>query len=83
MSENPPTAGRLDADGYAWPDPRAQLLADAGDPVVVFSKLVREVDAGKVLVSLASSADETKRAALDALQLARDVLADGLEAVQL
>jgi hypothetical protein len=83
MPETPPTAAQLDADGYAWPklDPRATLLSDAGDPVVVFAKLVREVEAGQVLVSLASSPGETKRAALDALQLARDVLTDGLEAV--
>jgi hypothetical protein len=47
----------------------------------VFAKLVREVQAGQVLVSLASSSGETRRAALDALQLAHDVLADGLEAV--
>lgn len=51
----------------------AELL---GDPVAVFGKLVREVEAGTVLVSLAMTGDETRRAALDALQLARDVLDD-------
>ena len=83
MSDNPPTASQLDADGYSWPDPAQPLLAHAGDPVVVFSKLVREVEAGQVLVSLATSAGETRAAALDSLALARDVLADALAAVEL
>lgn len=64
------------------PEPVDQLLAQAGDPVSVFAKLVREVEAGSVLVSLATSSSETRRAALDALALARDVLRDGLTAVQ-
>jgi len=84
MTDTPPTAAPdLDVDGYSWPkpDPRAALLSDAGDPVVVFAKLVREVEAGQVLVSLATSSSETRDAALDALALARDVLADGLAAV--
>lgn len=42
----------------------------------MFAKLMREVEAGRVLVSLAMTPDETRAAALDSLQLAADVLAD-------
>ena len=45
------------------------------DPVDVFAKLVREVDAGRALVTM-TPAGEQRRAALDALALARDVLED-------
>lgn len=59
----------------------AQLLAELGDPVAVFAKLVREVEAGQVLVSLSVTPSETRDAALDSLALARDVLDDALQAV--
>lgn len=45
------------------------------DPVDVFAQLVREVDAGRALVSMTPAGDQ-RRAALDALALARDVLDD-------
>lgn len=45
------------------------------DPVDVFAKLVREVDAGRALVTMTPAGDQ-RRAALDALTLARDVLDD-------
>lgn len=46
------------------------------DPVDVFGKLVREVDAGRALVTMTQPASDKRRAALDALTLARDVLDD-------
>lgn len=45
------------------------------DPVDVFARLVREVDAGRTLVEL-QPRDQLRDAALDALALARDVLDD-------
>lgn len=54
-----------------------QLLAD---PAEVFAKLLRELGAAEVLVRL-STGDERRRAALDGLALARDVLADVAEAL--
>lgn len=48
------------------------------DPVDVFAKLVREVNAGLALVEL-QPRDQRRDAALDALVLARDVLDDARE----
>lgn len=55
---------------------RQPLLAEHVDPLDVFNKLVREVDAGRVLVQLVTTPNDRRRAALDALNLARDVLDD-------
>lgn len=56
-----------------------QVTALDLDPVDVFAKLVREVDAGTALVTMSLDAGERRRAALDALTLARCVLEDARE----
>lgn len=62
------------------PRPAPPLLSELADPAEVFAKLLRELGAAEVLVRL-STGDERRRAALDGLALARDVLADVAEAL--
>ena len=52
------------------------------DPLDVFGKLVREVNAGTALVTMTMDAGEQRRAALDALALARDVLEDARQLLE-
>lgn len=54
----------------------AATLLDRIDPVRLFDKLLREVDAGRALVGLSAAGPEQRAAALDALALVRDVLDD-------
>lgn len=52
------------------------------DPSDVFAKLVREVDAGRALLAMTTTPEAKRRAAADALALARDVLEDAREQLQ-
>lgn len=76
-----------DAASYSWPlliEAQGQLvrasqpplLAELVEPVDLFAKLVREVEAGQALIALAMTEHEQRMGALDALALARDVLDD-------
>jgi hypothetical protein len=61
--------------------PIAALNAGLGDPVDLFRKLDAELSAADALIRLSTTPAEQRRAALDGLQLARDVLADALDAL--
>lgn len=74
---DPSTASWRQLAGRSVDDPaQPPLLSELLDPVVIFAKLVREVEAAQVLVSLSTTPGDTRTAALDGLALARDVLAD-------
>lgn len=61
------------------PQPLAALNGMLGDPVALFGKLDAELRAADALIRLSATPAEQRRAALDGLQLARDVLADALD----
>jgi hypothetical protein len=64
---------RLEAEAAIdTPPPFATKL----DPVELLDQLVHEVRAARTLVVLASHGDERRRAAVDALNLCSDLLAD-------
>lgn len=78
-----PSEDDAQVPGYAMPASRRRQLDDAAtsaaaqaDAVQLFDQLVREVRAGRCLVSLAPLGAERHRAACDALELAGDVLDD-------
>lgn len=75
-------AAEAAAQVMARPVMRPGLDTEPGpDPRGVFDRLIAEVEAAQVVMTFATGPDEQRRAALDGLALARDVIADAAEAL--